>query len=112
MARLVITILLNALVIFGVAKLTPGVRVNGYGSAIGVAIVYAVLAWALKWLLVSLTFPLIVLSFGLFLLVINAFLLWLTDKLIDGFEIKGLGPLAMATFGITVGSSLVHYLMR
>ena len=67
MARNILLILLNALVIFVVARVTPGVRIKGYGSAIAVAIVYAVLTFTLKWLLVTLTIPLIVLSFGLFL---------------------------------------------
>jgi putative membrane protein len=110
-ARIILTVLLNALVIFAVAKLTPGVRIRNYGSAIGVAIVYAVLTWALKWLLITLTFPLILVTFGGFLLVINAFLLWLTDKLIDGFEIKGFVPLAMTTLGVTLGGVVVHWLM-
>jgi putative membrane protein len=110
-ARTILTILLNALVIFGVARLTPGVRIKSYGTAIGVALVYAVLTWLLRSLLITLTLPLVVLSLGGFLLVINAFLLWLTDKLIDGLEIKGFGPLAICTIGITLGSMLVHWIM-
>lgn len=111
MTRTILSLLLNAAVVFAVARLTPGVRIKGYGTAVAVAAVYALLAWALKALLVFLTFPLVLLSFGLFLLVINAFLLWLTDKLVDGIEIQGPGPLAMATVGITVGGVLVRWLM-
>lgn len=108
MARVVIGILLNALIIVGVARVTPGVRIKGYGSAVLAAAVYALLTWGLKWLLVSLTFPLVILTFGLFLMVLNGFLLWITDKLVDGIEIEGWRPLVIATIGITLGGLVVH----
>lgn len=103
--------LLNALVIFIVARLTPGVRIKSYGTALGVAIVYALLAVALKWLLVLIALPAIIVTFGLFLLVINGFLLWLTDKLFDGLEIKGFAPLAVMTIGMSIGSVLVSWIV-
>lgn len=111
MARIILTILLNAFIVFAVARLTPGVRIKGYGAAVTTAVVYGVLTWLLKWVLVAMTFPLVLVSFGLFLLVINGFLLWVTDKLVDGIEIDGFGPLAVATIGITAGGFLVHAIL-
>jgi putative membrane protein len=110
--RLLLAVLLNALVIFAVARLTPGVRIKSYGTAVGVAIVYSLLAVALKWLLVMITFPAIILTFGLFLLVINGFLLWITDKLLDGLEIKGFGPLAIMTTLMSIGMTLVGWIVN
>lgn len=114
MLPIIAAILLKAAVVLGVSKILPGVRVRGYSAAIGVAVVYALLSWALKGLLVFLSLPLILVTFGLFLLVLNAFLLWLTDKILDGFEIRSTPSLLLATLGITIGSlgvdSLVHRL--
>lgn len=107
----VVAFLLKALVIFLVAKLLPGVRVANFGTAIIVALVYAGISMLLKGVLVFLALPMIVLTFGLFLLVINAFLLWITDKLFDDFEIKSLPILAVATVLITVGNMLVEQLV-
>ena len=101
------SILLQGLVVFATAKLVPGFKVKSYGTAIGVAIVYGVLSWLLKTVLVVLSIPFIVLTLGLFLLVINAFLLWLTDKLLDGVEIQGKFPLMLTTVLITVDQSIV-----
>lgn len=112
MMRLIVSVLLSALVIFFVARLTPGVRIKSYTTAIGVAIVYSLLAVALKWLLVLVTFPAIILTFGLFLLVINGFLLWITDKLVDGLEIKGFGPLAIMTTLMSIGLTLVSWIVN
>ncbi len=100
-------LLLNALVVLGVAKIIPGIRVDGYGSALAVAGVYALLSFALKWILVFFSLPFIIVTFGLFLLVVNAFLLWLTDKLLDSFEITGKVPLALGTLAITIGGIAV-----
>ena len=108
---LIVSFLLKALVIFGVAKLLPGVRVANYGTAVGVAIVYALLSLLLKGILVFLSLPMILVTFGLFLLVINGLLLWLTDKLFKDFEIKSLPVLAVATVLITVGNVAVEHLV-
>lgn len=111
MTRVIVTLLLNALVVLVVARVTPGVRIKNFGTALAVAVVYGGLSFLLKWLLVLLTAPLIILTLGLFLLVVNAFLLWMTDKLIDDFEIDGLGPLVLATLGISLGQTLVGWLV-
>jgi putative membrane protein len=105
---LLASILLNALVVFIVAKVVPGIVVKDYGTAVAVAVVYGVLSWALKGVLIFFSIPFIIVTFGLFLLVINAFLLWLTDKILDSFEIKGFAPLAIGTVAITAGQTLVH----
>jgi putative membrane protein len=108
----IVSILLKAVVVVGVAKSVPGVRVKSYGSAIGVALVYGVLSFFLGWILKAISFPLIILTFGLFSLVINALMLWLTDKMLDSFDIKGGRALAVATVVMTIGFVLVDYLVR
>lgn len=107
----IIAFLLKALVIFLIARLVPGVRLGSYGAAVGVAAVYALLSMLLKWLLVILSFPLILVTFGLFLFVLNGFLLWLTDKLLDSFEIKNFPALAVTTVLMTLGNVLVDGLV-
>src|SRR5688572_6499156 len=99
----IVSILLKAVVVVGVAKSVPGVRVKSYGSAIGVALVYGVLSFFLGWILKAISFPLIILTFALFSLVINALMLWLTDKMLDSFDIKGGRALAVATVVMTIG---------
>jgi putative membrane protein len=104
MVSLIAAVLMKAAVVLGVAKIVPGVRVQGYGSAIAVAVTYGLLHWGLKSALVFLSLPLILVTFGVFLLVLNGILLWMTDKLLSGFKVRGLPSLALATIGITIGS--------
>jgi putative membrane protein len=112
LAETIIRVLLQGGVVLATAKLVPGIVVRSYGAAVGVAAVYGILSWLLKGLLIFLSFPFIIVTFGLFLLVLNAFLLWLTDKLLDSFEIKGFGPLAFGTVLITIGGMLVDWIVR
>jgi len=87
--RLLLQWLLYALSFMIVSKLLPGFHIRGFGSALVVAAVYGVLHVLLFRVLVFLAFIPVFLTFGLFIFVINAFLLFLTDALLEQFEIDG-----------------------
>ena len=89
MMSLLLSFVLYALAFMLTAKLVPGVEVRSFRSAVGFSILFAVLVGLLFKLLAFLTLPLVVLSLGLFLLVIRAWLFMLTDKFIDGVKIEG-----------------------
>jgi putative membrane protein len=88
-------------------RLIPGVRIRRTETALGVAAVFALLnffvGWLVRWTLAIALFPAALLTFGLvyllFGLLVNSLLLWMTDKLIEDFEITGLGPL-LGTAGL------------
>lgn len=84
-------LLISTLAVFITAYLLPGVHLynNDVFTAIVVAAVLAFLNAIIKPIMVILTIPVTIVSFGLFLLVINAFIILLTDKLIDGFSVDG-----------------------
>ncbi len=68
--------------------LLAGVNVENYTTAIIVAFVLALLNTLLKPILIILTIPVTILSFGLFLLVINAFIIQLAGYFVSGFEVS------------------------
>tara|TARA_B100000315_G_scaffold260136_1_gene319483 strand:+ start:4641 stop:4982 length:342 start_codon:yes stop_codon:yes gene_type:complete len=111
MLLILIGIFLNALLVFTIAKLTPGINVKNYSAAVAVAFTYAALSWLFKGILVFLAFPLILITFGLFHLVLNAFLLWVTDKILDSFEITSLKALAIGAITLTISGALVNRLI-
>ena len=108
--ELVVIYLLKALMVLVLARLLPGVRVDGFRSALAVAVVYALLNTGLMWLLKILTLPAIILTFGLFTFVLQGFLLWMTDKLVSSFKVEGLGSLAVATLAFSLGNVIVEAL--
>ncbi|MBL8636474.1 MAG: phage holin family protein [Myxococcales bacterium] len=89
MMSLLLSFVLYALAFMLTAKMVPGIEVRSFRSAVGFAIIFAVLDGLLFKLLAFLTLPLVIASLGLFLLVIRAWLFMLTDKFIDGVKIEG-----------------------
>ena len=72
-----------------VAHLYPGVVVKSFTSALIAALVLGLLNTLLRPVLVLLTLPVTVLSLGLFLFVINAFIFWAAAYLLDGLAVAG-----------------------
>lgn len=88
--KFILKILLTAVAVLILAYLLPGIQVESYGSAVIVAIVLAILRLIVKPILVVLTFPITVITLGLFLLVINAIMILMADYFIDGFAVKNI----------------------
>jgi putative membrane protein len=85
--RLLLQWILSALSFMIVSHLLPGFHVRSFGSALVVAAVYGVLHVLLFRVLLILAFIPVILTFGLFVFVINALLLFLTDALLEQFKI-------------------------
>lgn len=81
--------LLSALVIMAGAYILPGVSVSSFLTAIAVAAGLAIVNAIVKPLFVILTFPITIVTFGLFLLVINALMIMLVGAFVPGFEVSG-----------------------
>jgi putative membrane protein len=82
-------ILLTALAVFFLASVLPGVKVENYISAITVALVIGLLNIFVRPIIVLFTLPATIFSLGLFLFVINAGIILLADKFVDGFMVAG-----------------------
>jgi putative membrane protein len=85
----IIRFLLGGLAVLLTAYLLPGVHVEHYGYALLVALVLAIINALIKPVLVILTIPITFVTFGLFLLVINALMILLVDWLVGGFNVDG-----------------------
>lgn len=85
------TLLLNGIGIFVIGYLLQGVEMKSFFTALGVGILLALVNTFVKPILVFLTFPITIITFGLFILVINAMMLMLVDALVEGMKIKHFG---------------------
>lgn len=81
--------LINAVAIVIAAYLIPWVTVSSFWVALIVALVLGIINVFLKPILLLLTLPINILTLGLFTFVINAGLILLTDKIVDGFSVGG-----------------------
>jgi putative membrane protein len=107
----IIHLALLAAVIFFLAKSLPGIYIEGFGTAVIVAIVYGLINITLGTVLKFLSIPFIIISVGIFLLIINTFLLWLTDQLIEDFEIENMGTTFIAALVITMSDTLLAVIL-
>ncbi|MBI9087812.1 MAG: phage holin family protein [Desulfobacterium sp.] len=107
---MIYNLLILSVAIFLVSYLLPGIRIKDVWTAVIVALVYSTINFFTGWLLALLTFPLMIVTFGLFKFVINAFLLWITDKLMEDFEINSIGTTLVAACLITLVDSLLHWI--
>lgn len=87
--KFLIRILMSAIVVVLLSKFLPGASVDSYFTAIIVALVLSLLNLIVKPILVVLTFPVTIVTFGLFLLVINAVIILLADAFVEGFGVDG-----------------------
>jgi putative membrane protein len=108
---LIIHWLLSALSLLLVAHLVPGFQVRGFGTALIAAVVIGLVNATLGFVLKILTLPLTIVTFGLFLLVINAVMLKLAAVLVPGFEVYGFLPALLGAIILSVTSLVLRSLV-
>jgi len=109
--RLLLQWILSALSLMVVSHFLPGLHVRSFGSALVVAAVYGILNVLLYPVLAFLAFIPILVTFGLFIFVINAFLLWLTDVLLDQFKIDNIPTALIGAILLTILNGLWRRLL-
>jgi putative membrane protein len=101
---LLVRVIVNTATIYLAAYLVPGIQVTGLGPALVAGIVLGFINAVVRPVLVVLTFPLTLLTLGLFLFVLNAFCLWLTSALVPGFTVAGFGAAFLGALVISIVS--------
>ncbi|HPF35637.1 MAG TPA: phage holin family protein [Candidatus Krumholzibacteria bacterium] len=109
MELFIVQTIVIGLLLYVVAKLTPGMEVDGVGQALLAGLVLGIVNALVRPVLVILTLPITVLTLGVFLLAINALMLRLVGALVPGFHVKGCLPalvgallLSVLSFGATL----------
>jgi putative membrane protein len=104
-------LILTAGLLLLVANLVSGVQVQGWGPALIGAIVLGLVNAVVRPLMVLLTLPLTIITFGLFLLVVNALMLWLVAALVPGIRVQGFVPALLGSLVLTVLNLVVALLL-
>ncbi|GIZ16140.1 phage holin family protein [Capnocytophaga catalasegens] len=105
--KYILNLLIIGLVVFGLSFVLKGVYVDDYLSAVVFAFVLSILNVFLRPILVFLSFPITIITLGLFLLVINTILILLADKLLDGFAVSGFWYALLLSLCISAVQSLI-----
>ncbi len=108
--RLLLHWILSALAVWIVAHVVPGISVSGPVAALIAALVIGLVNATLGVLLKILTFPLTLLTLGLFWFVINALMLELAAYLVRGFQVRGFEAAFLGAIVLSVVSSLLQWM--
>lgn len=109
--KLIIKLLLTALAVVVLAKVLSGITVESYGSAIIVAIVIALLRLIVRPILVILTLPITILTFGLFLLIINAIIILMAGYFVSGFTVATIWWALLFSLLLSIFQSILFSLL-
>jgi putative membrane protein len=112
MIRLLVQWLLSAFALLVVSNFVPGFYVQGLGPALIAALIIGLLNATLGFFIKVITFPLSILTLGLFLLVINGLMIMLASKLVHGFHVAGFWPAFWGALVLTLLGMLIKAFSR
>ncbi len=110
--KLIARWLLLAAALLMVAQLYSGVTVADFGTALIAAFVLGLLNTLVRPLLVVLTFPVTLVTLGLFLFVINAALFWAAARVLDGFNVAGFGAALIGSIAYSLCGMVIDAAME
>ena len=111
--KFIIKLIISTVAIIILAKLLPGVSLNPpYTTALLVAVVLILLNTLVKPILIIFTLPITIVTLGLFLLIINALIILLADKLIDGFAVNSIWTALLFSILLSFLQSVLQSLLK
>jgi putative membrane protein len=111
MTGLLLHWLISALSLMIVAYLFPGIQLQGLGAALIAPIVIGLINATIGLILKIITFPLTILTLGIFWLVINALMLQLAAALVPGFYVAGFLSAFFGAIVLSIVSTILHSLV-
>src|SRR5271170_6404349 len=109
--RLLLNWVLSALAVWIMARLVPGISVSGPVAALIAALVIGFINATVGAVLKILTFPLTLLTLGLFWFVINALMLEVAAAFVPGFQVRSFGAAFIGAIVLSIVSSLLQWLV-
>lgn len=104
----VLRILITAIVAFALSAVLPGIHFHSFTAALVFSLVLAVLNFLLKPILIILTLPITIVTFGLFLFVINAIIVLVAGNFVSGFSVDGFGWALLFSLLLTLLTSILY----
>jgi putative membrane protein len=113
--RVLIGWLLSAAAFLAVSKILPGFRIGSFGTALVVSAVYSILHIVLHFILFEvlwiLTIIPVILTLGIIFFVVNAVILWFTDRIVEDFDIDSTATLIIAAVLLTIVNWIIRFVL-
>lgn len=108
--NIIVRILVTSILVMVISYLMKGIVVDTFTTALTVAVVLGLLNFFVKPVLVLFTLPITIFTLGLFYLVVNAIIILLCDKLVDGFDVSSFWTALFFSIILSISQSLVYKL--
>lgn len=112
MIRMIARWIINALALYIVARILPGIHLTDFGSALIAVLIIGLVNALIKPVLFLLTLPVTVLTLGLFTFVLNALMFMLASAVTPGFKIDGFGTALLGSILLSIITTIFHSLVR
>jgi putative membrane protein len=109
--HIIVSWFVSALALWIVARIIPGIELRGFGEALIATIIIAVVNATIGPIVKIFAFPLTLITLGLFLLVINAFLLKLASLFTPGFAVRGFLAAILGSIVLTILTAVLRSLV-
>jgi putative membrane protein len=109
--RILVNWIITTVAILVTGYLLPGIAVRSVGAAVVAALVLGLINAIIRPILIILTFPLTIVTLGLFIFVLNALLVLLTSALVPGFQVRGFFWALLFSLIFSVVSFILHRLI-
>ncbi len=106
--NLLLRILITAILVIIIAHFMPGVSIASFMTSVIVAVVLGLLNAFIKPILILLTLPVTLLTFGLFLLVINALMILLCSEIVGGFHVETFWTALFFSIILSISQSILY----
>lgn len=105
-------LLVTAVVFYFLPYFVPGIHVAGATSAIVAALIFGIVNAVVRPLVLLLTLPATILTLGIFVIVVNALMFWLTALIAPGFKVDGFMPALIGAIVMMVVGIVVSHLLK
>lgn len=109
--KFILRLILTAAALFGITYLVPGITVDNYTTALIAAVIFGLVNVLIKPILLVITIPVNIITLGLFTLVINAGMFWLTAYLVKGFSVADFTSAFWGALAMMVAGWIIHRLV-
>ena len=108
MLHWILSLVISAVILLIISRVVSGFELDGFGPALIAALIIGVVNAIVRPVLAFLTLPLIIVTLGLFLFVLNALMLKLTSALVPGFRIRGFMPAIWGAILLAIANLLIE----
>lgn len=103
---------LNTLVLLFVANLVPGVDFTSFWAALIASLILGLVNAVIRPIMIILTLPINILTFGIFTFIINALMFWLVSTIVKGFDITSFGAAFWGAFAYWIIIMIINYFIE